>query len=168
MTVRASDNPSTPVAVLSALRTIALAGTRIAQVSTSGTGLERVYIDKLPVLVAGAFPAIALTYGKQRYKRTSRSTWGGKFACSLTYYDRWDTQPRLLDEVYASITADVLRIYANIESNDRLAIGGVSYLQTLTLQLSAYYGEIDIHSAPGLSLLHRTITLQCVTPPYDA
>lgn len=166
--LRSADNPSTPLAVLNALKSVLVPNTRLAQMSASGTGLEQVFINNLPVMAVSAFPAVTLSYGKQTHKRTSRSTWSGVFPCLLTYYDRWDTRPATLDSVYATLSADVLRIYANIESNDRLTVGGVSYTQTLSLRLSAYYGEIDLHSVPGLSLLHRTITVQCVTPPYDA
>lgn len=168
MSLRVADNPATPVAVLQALKIVAVPHTRLALMSSSGTGLERVFINNLPVMALGAFPAVALSYGKQIHKRSSRSTWSATFPCFLTYYDRWDTQPATLDSVYATLSADILRMYANIESNDRLVVGTDSYLQTLSLSLSAYYGEIDRHSVPGLALLHRTITLQCVTPPYDA
>lgn len=169
MVTRFPNNPATPPAILAAMRAVVVPNTRLAATSSDGTGLSQVYINNRIALAQGAFPAVELSYGAQQFRRQSRATWVGELPCYLTYYDRWDSQPASIDTVYASIGADILRMYANLESNDRLTVANVSFLQTIKqLSLSAYYGDVDMTTVPGIILISRIITAVCVVAPYDA
>lgn len=167
--IRFPNNPATPPAILAAMRSVIVPNTQLAATSSDGTGLSQVYINNRVALAQGAFPAVELSYGAQRFQRQSRSTWVGELPCYLTYYDRWDSQPVSIDSVYTSISADVLRMYANLESNDRLTVANVSFIQTIKqLSLSAYYGDVDMTTVPGITLISRILTAICIVAPYDA
>ncbi len=57
---------------------------------------------------------------------------------------------------------------ANIESNDRAVLNGITAIERIQrIIVSPYYGELD-HSIPDVPLVVRTLTLRCVLPEYDA
>ena len=168
MALRLPNTPTTDVIAMQALKQVLVPNTQLAAGSSDGTGLSQVYINALYPLTISSFPAVLLSSRDQTYMLRSRSTYGGLVDIIVAYYNRWDSQPQTLDSVYASVSADLERIRANIESNDNAVVNNVVAIEAIrSIKVSPYYGEID-HSIPDIPLVVRTLTLRCVLPEYDA
>lgn len=178
VTLRIPNNPNVDSIVLGVLRNVLNLNatgqvcTYLAQISTSQTGLELVYVQnkyKMALNMTAALPyAVHLSSGKQRYgKMGGPKSFGGAFEAIIEYCARWDDQPSSLDTIRATIAADLERMKANLESNESLAFGGQAFAISLpTMQLSDYKGELNA-DFPGLTLVERTLSVMVDVLPYD-
>ena len=169
MPLSVPSNPSIALAVLVAVQATIVPGTQLAAGSSDGTGLTQVYLNDKSALSRGSFPAVNIASGKEISKHQSRSTYVGTLEVVISYYDRWDARIVTLDGVYQSISSDMLRMYSNLEDNDTLLYQNSETVQTISsYTLSKYYeDEIDHTTVPAYVLVRRTLTIQCVIPPYD-
>ena len=143
--------------------------TRLAATSVSQTGLEQIYVQSPYALSQGSFPAVLLMSGAQHYSRNSNVTYDGTLEAIAHYYDRWDRQQIPIEQVWANIDADLLRMQSNIESNESLAQGGVAYAVSIPhIALSPFEADLDEKTVPGLVLCVRTLSAHINILPYDA
>jgi len=166
--VRTPNNQATFVTICAALKAVMVPNTQLAAQSTDGSGgLSQISCNHLNELVTGSFPVVHIGFGPLSYTRRSRSTSTGLLTIKIRYFDRWDENGATLDALFASVSADLLRMAANIESNDHLVVAGFANLEAVTkMELSPYYGEVD-RRFPGLSLVTRMLTLTCIPAEYD-
>lgn len=175
MPLRTPFNPTTDSVILNVLKglvlndpTTGLPNTVLGQ-EQMATNTTLVYIESKYAMSQGPFPALHLSSGHQAYQRTGGPRmYGGMLEAVVEYYDRWDQQPNTIDQIRASINADMERIKANIESNDSLAYQGKNYAISIPhMTLSPYKGDIDTQF-PSLTLVYRTLSLTINILPYDA
>ncbi len=173
-TLRQPNNPNTDVVVLGVIKNLLAVDPVTGQPNTqlginqANLGKDLIYIQNKYQMSQGAFPAVHLSSGTQRYAKDSRSTWLGLVNVIVEYYDRWDKRPDTIETIRAQIAADLERMKANLEDNNSLAWQGSAYAISLsTIELSPYKGSID-EQFPGLVLIRRSMTVPVNLLPYDA
>lgn len=157
-----AGNPNTDRVIMNAL----------AQIGPTGTNLlameGQILIQNAYALSLGSFPALHLTTGQQKHSVISASVFDGVVNIIGTYYDRWDQQPQTMDTIRANIDADLQMIMTNIQHNSSLVVGTTSHAVSIpTIELSAYEGEVDWKTCPGMVLVKRSITFTINILPYD-
>jgi hypothetical protein len=175
--LREPNNPNTDVVIMGVLRNTLNRGknkdtgqweynTKLAALSASQKGTERVFIQNRFKMSQGDFPAVHLEAGDQTRHRNSLRTYMGMTVVDIDYYDRWDTSPDTIDGLRADISADLERIIANIEDNDSLAYQGRAFAISIPdTKFSPYKGEFDT-TFPGLTLVYRRATIFVNVLPY--
>lgn len=167
MPLRSSNNPRTDIVLLNALKPVLPPNTLLAQLSTSGTGLERIYIQQKYQMSLGDFPALLLTCGQQNYTYASYGR-QGTVTANVFYYDRWDQQNSTIDDILGNIATDLNRMQANVEENDSVIMSNTPMITGIpSIGLSPYEGSIEASSITGISLVFRLMTLQFTILPYD-
>lgn len=171
MPLRTANNPNTDLVVMTAIKNVMAPNTQLAATSASGLGLELIFIQDKYAMMLGMnvnYPiAVNMMSKGQSYHRSSQRTYTGLVDVAIDYYSRWDEQDSTIDAIWASIALDLERIKANIESNDSLMYGQTNYaISVPSLYLTEYEGEYD-KTFPGLTLIHRMLTLKVNVLPYD-
>ena len=171
MPLRTANNPNIDTVILNAMAPVLIGNppnTRLSLVDVATGGLAQVVIQKRSFLLnpLAVFPLVHLTSGIQRYIRVFGQGYEGTLESVLEYYDRWDGQTILIDDVRAAIATDLERIKANIESNDALTVGQTTHtMNTIGFSLSGYEGVETSYF--GTVLVHRTMRMTHNLLPYD-
>ena len=166
MPLRAPNNPTTDVVLLQAVANI-LVGYPTPN-TQAGLSSYPVYLQRYYDLIAGsAYPALLLSIGTQDYQRSSRSTWMGTAVVLVDYYARYDQATLELDDILATIAADLERMKGNIESNESLAQNNTAYtISAFRHVLSPYQGTLKQEG--GLNLVTRRYSVSFHLLPYDS
>lgn len=172
VTLRGINNPAADYALLPALAKI-LRGyptpntNLAAQDSVNGTGDASIYINNHEAMLApGAlFPAVHLSLGKpmRSVVQSLRSRVIPSIPILIEYYDTWTETTRIFDAIWTAIGEDLYRMLANVEDNQTIAIGGVTYADGMpAYEIEQYVGR-EFHTvpggAPGLTLVRRTASI---------
>lgn len=165
MPLRALNNPNDPLTLMSVMARIIAQGTTLATMTASGTGYERVHIQDRDELAQAAYPAILLMAASSISNIQSNALFDGTMKIKARYYDRWDTQALTLEAIKNNIYAEILRMEANIQSNNTLAyLGAARTVSVPTIEI-ADAPDID-ESIPGLKLVYRDMVMSVNTLPY--
>lgn len=79
---------------------------------------------------------------------------------------RWDDQDSTIDNIWATIAADLELLKANLEDNDSTAYGGTNQTMSVPqILLDPYEAEFD-KSFQGLSLVFRRMIIVYNLLPY--
>jgi hypothetical protein len=155
-------NPNTDRVIMQAMAQIGPAGTNLLAMQ------GQVLIQDMYRLSLGTFPAFHLSTGQQKHTVVSMQVYDGLVHIVGTYYDRWDQQPQTMDDIRASIDADLSIIMTNIQHNSSLVVGTTSHAVSIPIiELSPYEGEVDWKTCPGMVLIKRSITFTVNILPYD-
>ena len=171
MPLRTPNDPAVPAVLLRQLALIIpgspSANTQLAASSQSGNGSELVFVrDKGGMIAQNKFPAVNLSVSSSRRGRTSRNSYAGETLVVIEYYDRWDQNPASMDAISIGIGDDLERIKANLEDNDTLTTGGVSYGVTMPdMVISGDKPYMDT-TFPGITLLFRTLHVPVTVLDY--
>lgn len=164
---RTANNPRTGLVLLNAFKPVLPPNTRFASLSTSGTGLERIYIQEKYKMAQGDFPALLLTCGEQVYTYAAYGR-EGTIAVNVFYYDRWDQQSLTMDAILNNMAADLDLMQANVENDDSVISGNAATLTGIPeIRQSPYEGYLEQPTTTGVVLIYRVLTLQCTILPYD-
>ena len=168
--LRSSNNPNTDIAIMTILKPLLVPNTQLAATSTSGTGLELVYIQskwKMALNMNDAIPiALLLSSGVQEYSNEAQRAYIGIVPINVGYYSRWDDQDQDVDGIWSNISADLERMKSNVESNDDTEYGGTNHTISLgKIAFSSYEDQKD-ETFVGLTLIKRVMTLTYNILPY--
>jgi len=164
-------NPNLDTVILNAMASVLIGSppnTRLSLIDTATGGLAQVVVQKRSFLLTptAVFPLVHLTSGIQRYNRVFGMGYEGTLESILEYYDRWDGQSALIDDIRANIATDLERMKANIEHNDALTVGATTHtMNTTQFSLSPYEGVETAYF--GQVLVHRTMRMTHNLLPYD-
>src|SRR6266702_6792576 len=169
---RIQNNPLPENILLPLLVPVLVPGTQLALGSSSGTGVEQVYVTNKFALSQGRFPAVLLSPGTLISYRCSLTTYDATPVVDVVYYDRWDRQPGLTtDDLREQMESDLQRMYSNLESfldrNQGFTVNGQVYPVSLgTPTFTAYDKEALEREFPGLPLDARVMHIPCIILPY--
>jgi hypothetical protein len=155
-------NPNPDSVIMSAIATIAPAGTRLASFGNP------VIIENEYLLSQGRFPALHIEADRQKYVPCGASVYDGTAKFLITYLDRWDQATVSIDVIRKNVKSDLEIIMANLMHNSSLAVAGEATAVSISqYQLSPYRGELDSTTVQGMVLLKRTLTVTVNVLPFD-
>jgi len=170
MPIRDPNNPNTSKIIMGILKNILPVNTQLAATSTSGTGIEIVYVQQKYKMVLGMADgvtvAVNMSSGNQERTCEAYRAYAGVTIIEVGYYSKWDTQIQDIDALWASLDDDLERMAANVESNDATEYGGTNH--TISLQkitFDPYEGQFDV-SFPQITLIKRCMKLIYNVLPY--
>jgi hypothetical protein len=136
--------------------------TRLAQVGGP------IYIQQEYSLSLGKFPALHLEAGRQKHSIQGNNVYDADMQFLVTYFDRWDQSTISIDQIRATINADLQIMMTNVQKNSSLTVGNVSHATAVyAYELSPYKGELDDKIVPGYTIVKRALTLSVSVLPYD-
>jgi hypothetical protein len=145
-----------------------LGNTVLAQLSASGTGVERVFIEDKASLVLSDFPNLLLETGEQVTNLAGKNQYEAQVPVIVTYYDRWDRNPSTIDALHIAMRQDLERMKANLETNQGLVYQGSYHSMAIpTIKIGAYSEELD-NTMPTVTLVKCPMTITVNSLPYDA
>lgn len=145
-----------------------LGNTIIAQLSVSGTGVERTYIENKAAMTLGDFPSLLLTTGPQKTKLAGKNQYETEHTVNAIYYNRWDRSPATIDAIHTAMRQDLERMKANLETNQGLVYQGAYHAVSLpTIEIGGYDEELD-DKLPSITLVKCPMVLTINSLPYDA
>jgi hypothetical protein len=152
------------------LKNILPVGTQLAATSTSGTGLELIYIQakyKMALNMTDAIPiAVNMSSGQQERSNEAQRAYSGIIPIEVGYYSRWDDRNDTIDAIWDGLDVDIERMAANVESNDDTEYGGTNHTISLEkIAFSSYEDQKD-ETFVGLTLIKRVMTLTYNVLPY--
>lgn len=175
--LRTPNNPNNIDALMGIIQNIAnidrmsgLGNTRLAQLSASGTGVERVYLEgNKSVMVQGAMPALLIEpVTPQKTSIAGQRTYSASTSLKLSYYDRWDRNPATIETIHVASRQDLARIQANLESNPTLAYLGQDHSMSMqTFEITDLEKELDEQVAT-VTLVKCSLVIQINSLPYDS
>ncbi len=170
MPLRTANNPLAEATLLAALKPILVPNTQLAAGSTSGTGLELIYVLQKYAMSIGPFPAVLLSSGPQVVHLCSPRAYDGTHRVIVSYCDRWDLQTIPIDTIRQDIAQDLERMKANLENylaqNRGFTVNSVVYpIEIIATDLSGYRKALE-KDFPGLSLGCRELTIDFGIMPY--
>lgn len=176
--LRQPNNPSNIDFLLNVLQnlvtvdfTTGLGNTRLAQLSTSGTGLERVYLEghKADMLTSATFPALLIEpVTPQKTSIAGQRTYNAIMNIKMSYYDRWDRNPLTIEAIHVEARQDLNRIQANLESNPTLKYAGQDHSVAIqTFDITDLEKELD-DQLETTALVKCSLVLQINSLPYDS
>lgn len=158
-TPRIPNNPVTSKILLGAVRNVIATGTALCNIpSGDPTGVAQIQVRSRYAVAKGAFPAVNLTTGVQKFARTSSHMYAGMVVVNVGYYNRWlENDQQTMDQIIQDMEDDLERIRANLESNETLAMGAVEYAVSIPgFSVTADKGEQDL-TFPSTPMLYRTL-----------
>lgn len=169
--LRTPNNPNTSKVIMSILKNILPLDTQLAASSTSGTGVELVYVQqkyKMSLNMIDSVPiAVNMSAGNQdRYDEAQRA-FAGVTTIEVAYYSKWDTQVKDIDALWTAMDDDLERMAANVESNNATEYNGTNHtigLQKITFD--PYEGVFDT-SIVQITLIKRCMKLVYNVLPYS-
>jgi hypothetical protein len=177
-TLRVPNNPNHVSALIAILQNLAtvdpatgLGNTLLAELSTSGTGLERVYVEgqKSSMLTSATFPALLIEpITPQKTSIGGHKVYNATMGVKLSYYDRWDRNSTTIEAIHLSSRQDLARIQANFESNPTLKYQGQDHSMSIqAFDITDLERELDeqVETAP---LVKCSLVLQINSLPYDS
>lgn len=173
MPLRGSGNPNTDIVVMSTVKSFMLPNTQLALSSQSGTGEELVFIQekyRMYLLLKQDTPtsAVNISAGQQIHVTEAQSSYTASLDINVEYCSKWSGLFEELDAIYASLSADLERMKANIQENDGTEYGGTNHTIGIDkIALSPYDAILD-DTFPGLSLVKRIMTISYNILPYGA
>jgi hypothetical protein len=179
MTLRSINNPNIDKELISAIATIIVPNTLLAENSADGTGVAQIYQQTQGLMFKNdVFPAVLLYSGEQKYKLESQNTFSGWIEIHCDYYERYDKQTVSIDTARATMADDLERMKANMEDNRTLKISSNSHTTRLvSIVLSPYAGEIRnantdqqtgiLAGYRGIYYIFRRMTLHYSLLEYD-
>ena len=172
MPVRTPNNPIPPAILMAQFKIILpgypTANTQLAVASSSGTGVENIYIrDRYGLMSTGSYPAVNLRMGAQTRSRISRTTFAATVDVWVEYFDKWDQTTTTLEQISRNIGDDLERMAANLETNETLTNGGFAY--TVALPVMVMSDDHPFMESLGAEEIpFRTLKVTCHVLPYDA
>lgn len=145
-----------------------LGNTVIAQLSTSGTGVERTYIENKASKTLSDYPSVLLTTGPQKTTLAGKNQYETEHTINVIYYNRWDRNPATIDVIHTAMRQDLSRMKANLETNQGLVYQGAYHAVSIpTMEIGGYDEEID-DKLPSVALVKCPMVLIINSLPYDA
>lgn len=174
-TLRSPNNPTAIDLLFPVLKTLinvdpvtGLGNTVLAQLSTSGTGVERVFIEDKASLVQSDFPNLLLSTGKQQTNLAGKNQYEAQVIVNAIYYNRWDRNPTAIDALHIAMREDLERMKANLETNQGLVYQGSYHSMAIpSIEIGAYDEELD-DKMPSVTLVKCPMTITINSLPYDA
>lgn len=165
--LRSANNPVTSAILLSAVRGVITPGTALCNVTADTTGLSQVYIRSRYAMSQGAFPAVNLTTGVQKFMRSSQRAYEGSVIVNVTYFNEWDqNNVQTQDEIVQAMEADLERIRANLESTESMPSTTGQYIAVSIPALSVSPDKGEFDQTFGKILIYRTLMASIVIQPY--
>lgn len=119
-------------------------------------------------LSQGKFPAVHIEVGRQKHTIQGNNVYDATMQFMITYYDRWDQAIVSIDQIRATINADLQIMMSNVQANSSLTVGNTNHATAVCdYELSPYKGELDDKTVPGLTLVKRVLTIDVNVLPYD-
>jgi hypothetical protein len=173
MPLRTLNNPADILTVMGIIKSVLAvdlstmqSNTRIGDIMAT-TSKDLIYVQQLYEMLQGPMPAVFIKAGPQKYRLKGRVERVGQTQISIRYYDSWDEQPNTLDNIKLNNMTDLMRIHANIESNDTLTFQGKNYAMSIPeMVLSGYDGAIDNTTIAGKSFVRHDLDLLLEILPY--
>lgn len=169
---RTPNNPNTSQVIMIILKNIISVNTYLAQISTSGTGVELVYAQqkyKMALGMTDAIPyAVNMSSGSQERVIEGERAYSGTTDIEVAYYSKWNNNISDIDAIWATMDDDLERIAANIESNDATDYGGTNHTLGLAkIAFDPYEGTLDV-TFPQAVLIKRALKLTYNILPYGS